>query len=508
VRVDGLVADDSSVLVVDDDAAMRETLVEILSRTGIAAEGVPSAAAARACQEEHTPAVALVDQNLPDATGVELGSSLKAQDSDVSVVLVTGYASLENAIAAVADFDGYLTKPVPPAELVRVVRAGIERARLRRENRSLVGELQEANARLETSVADRTRELSGLRTMAEALAGSSELDRVVDACLAAACQVTGACFAKLRLREGDAEVVTVAGAADPAIGETAVPLAAGGIEVGTLVLGDPAEREPMFLATLAATAAVAIQNAQRFGRERETVERLSELSRMKTTFLATVSHELRTPLAAMVGLAEMLCRRLDTATSERRREMLEQILDQGRRLGLLIDDLLDATRVEFGGLRVQRVAIDLRRVTARVERSFAAAPGPLVVELPTGLPPAVGDEVRLEQVLSNLAANAFKHSPRGAPVTIVAEPDGDHVRIAVVDFGSGIEPEFLRHVFEPFAQAADTGARQEGLGLGLYISRGLVEAMGGGITAESRPGEGSRFVVQLERAVNEVVAAG
>jgi signal transduction histidine kinase len=93
-------------------------------------------------------------------------------------------------------------------------------------------------------------------------------------------------------------------------------------------------------------------------------------------------------------------------------------------------------------------------------------------------------------------------------VTIVAEPDGDHVRIAVVDFGSGIEPEFLRHVFEPFAQAADTGARQEGLGLGLYISRGLVEAMGGGITAESRPGEGSRFVVQLERAVNEVVAAG
>jgi signal transduction histidine kinase len=486
VRVDGLVADDSSVLVVDDDAAMRETLVEILSRTGIAAEGVPSAAAARACQEEHTPAVALVDQNLPDATGVELGSSLKAQDSDVSVVLVTGYASLENAIAAVADFDGYLTKPVPPAELVRVVRAGIERARLRRENRSLVGELQDANARLETSVADRTRELSGLRTMAEALAGSSELDRVVDACLAAACQVTGACFAKLRLREGDAEVVTVAGAADPAIGETAVPLAAGGIEV----------------------AAVAIQNAQRFGRERETVERLSELSRMKTTFLATVSHELRTPLAAMVGLAEMLCRRLDTATSERRREMLEQILDQGRRLGLLIDDLLDATRVEFGGLRVQRVAIDLRRVTARVERSFAAAPGPLVVELPTGLPPAVGDEVRLEQVLSNLVANAFKHSPRGAPVTIVAEPDGDHVRIAVVDFGSGIEPEFLRHVFEPFAQAADTGARQEGLGLGLYISRGLVEAMGGGITAESRPGEGSRFVVQLERAVNEVVAAG
>ena len=121
-----------AVLVVDDDRAMRETAVEILAESGIAAVGAASAAQALALRPEVGPGVALVDQRLPDATGVRLGADLKQQDGDMTVLLVTGYASLENAIAAVGQLDGYLTKPVPPAELVRVVRSGLEHARLRR----------------------------------------------------------------------------------------------------------------------------------------------------------------------------------------------------------------------------------------------------------------------------------------------------------------------------------------------------------------------------------------
>ena len=127
------------VLVVDDDDAMRDSAVEILAATGIEAEGAATAAEARALQPQLAPGVALVDQRLPDSSGVELGSLLKEQDADMTVLLVTGYASLENAIAAVWQFDGYLTKPVAPPELVRVVRAGLEHARLRRENRALAG---------------------------------------------------------------------------------------------------------------------------------------------------------------------------------------------------------------------------------------------------------------------------------------------------------------------------------------------------------------------------------
>ena len=516
-----------TVLVVDDDDSMRETAVEILAATGIQAEGAASAAAARHMQPQLAPQVALVDQRLPDSSGVELGSALKAHDGDMTVLLVTGYASLENAIAAVWQFDGYLTKPVPPAELVRVVRIGLEHTGLRKRNRSLVEELRRANLMLEASVADRTSELSGLVRLAEALAGSSDLDRVVEACLSAASDVTEAGYAglyltdegddnadlRLRGRIGDRPLADRLRAwprpsrsgsdglgDDFVTAEDVVSLEAGGRAVGALVFGGAARRHPMFLTTVAASSAVAIQNAQRLGRERQTVERLSELARMKSTFLAAVSHELRTPLAAILGLAELLSRRSSRLTPERAAEMLDQILDQGQRLGGLIDDLLDATRVESGGLRVHLGEIDVGRVLAHVERSFQAAGSPIIVRIAPDLPVAVGDATRLEQVISNLVTNGFKHSPAGARVEIAADTDCDRVRVAVSDSGTGIEPEFLAHIFEPFTQAASITGRRDGLGLGLYIVRGLIDAMRGTIEAESTLGVGSRFTVRLERA--------
>ena len=232
---------------------MRETWVEILTASGIAAEGASSAAEAEARQMQLAPGVALVDQRLPDGPGVELGSLLKSQDADLSVLLVTGYANLENAIAAVWEVDGYLTKPVPPAELVRVVRSGLETARLRRENRGLVGELQRTNRMLEASVEDRTSELSGLVTLTEALAGSGALDDVVDACLRTASDVTGADSAALYLPDDDGssfrlraclgtrvfpDVLAEPHAAGREAAADILPLAVAGRRVGMLVLED------------------------------------------------------------------------------------------------------------------------------------------------------------------------------------------------------------------------------------------------------------------------------
>jgi signal transduction histidine kinase len=123
-----------------------------------------------------------------------------------------------------------------------------------------------------------------------------------------------------------------------------------------------------------------------------------------------------------------------------------------------------------------------------------------VVRAAPGLPLAVGDGARLEQVVSNLVTNAFKHSPPGASVAVAAAADTARVRITVTDTGTGIEPEFLPHIFEPFTQAASVTGRRDGLGLGLYIVRGLVDAMGGAIEAESTPGRGSSFTVWLPRS--------
>jgi len=149
----------AAVYVVDDDPDMRQTVVDILAIAGIPAEGFGSGAAALAPHGPDRPDLAVVDQRLPDITGIALATSLKAADPDLAVILLTGYVSADNAIAAVGVVDDYLTKPVPPEDLLRSVRAAIDRTRLRRENRRLVDRLQELNSSLEATVAQRTREL-------------------------------------------------------------------------------------------------------------------------------------------------------------------------------------------------------------------------------------------------------------------------------------------------------------------------------------------------------------
>jgi len=149
----------ATVCVIDDDPSMRQTVVDILALAGFAARGFESGAAALAARGHGQPDLAVVDQRLPDTTGIALSTRLKSEDPDLAVILLTGYASADNAIAAVGLVDDYLTKPVPPDDLLRSVRAALDRTRLRRENRRLVARLQEMNSSLEATVAQRTREL-------------------------------------------------------------------------------------------------------------------------------------------------------------------------------------------------------------------------------------------------------------------------------------------------------------------------------------------------------------
>ena len=152
-------AGEAPVYVIDDDPNMRQTVVDILALGGIESEGFESGTAALAAHGAGRPDLAVVDQRLPDTTGIALSTRLKSEDPDVAVILLTGYASADNAIAAVGLVDDYLTKPVPPDDLLRNVRAALDRTRLRRENRRLVARLQEMNSSLEATVAQRTREL-------------------------------------------------------------------------------------------------------------------------------------------------------------------------------------------------------------------------------------------------------------------------------------------------------------------------------------------------------------
>ncbi|HEX2746260.1 MAG TPA: response regulator [Streptosporangiaceae bacterium] len=145
--------------IVDDDPAIRSTVVEVLELSGIAAESFGSGADVLGYHGNDRPDLVIVDQQLPDTTGIDLSIALRSEDPDLAVILLTGYASADNAIAAVGLVDDYLTKPARPEDLVRSVKAGLERARLRRENRHLVGRLHEMNAALEETVAERTSAL-------------------------------------------------------------------------------------------------------------------------------------------------------------------------------------------------------------------------------------------------------------------------------------------------------------------------------------------------------------
>jgi signal transduction histidine kinase len=239
------------------------------------------------------------------------------------------------------------------------------------------------------------------------------------------------------------------------------------------------------------------------------VTRVKELDQMKDQLLSTVSHELRTPLAAIKGFTTTLLRedvRWDDATQ---RDFLKIIEEETDRLGELIDNLLDMSKIEAGVLRVDKEPIQLRNVVREsIDRARRRSEAHwFVVDLPSELPRVWADGRRIRQVLNNLLENAIKYSPGGGQITVTGEVEGDHTTISVADSGQGIPPEFLDKIFQRFFQLDAANTRKTGgSGLGLSISKGIVEANGGKIWAESSPGKGSvfRFTLPL---VNEKAPA-
>jgi signal transduction histidine kinase len=248
-------------------------------------------------------------------------------------------------------------------------------------------------------------------------------------------------------------------------------------------------------------AAMAAELAARGRDLRAALEAAEESGRLKDEFLATVSHELRTPLNAILGWVLMLrSGALDGETTGRGMETVERNV---RLLSRLVGDLLDVSRVATGQLRLDVRPVDLRDVVDAAVDVVRPAIAARSIELRTALDPevgaVVGDAVRLQQVVWNLLSNAVKFTPEGGRVDVRLDRVDSHVEISISDTGSGIRPEFLPFVFEPFRQQDGSITRiHGGLGLGLAIVRRLVELHGGTVRAESAgEGQGARFTVVL-----------
>jgi PAS domain S-box-containing protein len=226
-----------------------------------------------------------------------------------------------------------------------------------------------------------------------------------------------------------------------------------------------------------------------------------EASRLKDEFLATVSHELRTPLTAVLGWSKLLkSDRFDPQSAARALEAIERNAAAQARL---IDDLLDVSRVITGKLRLDVRRVELLPVIEAAAESVRPAAEARGVRLDLRLDPAAGpvsgDADRLRQVVWNLLSNAIKFTPGGGSVSVSLGREGAHAELTVADTGAGIAPEFLPHVFDRFRQADGRITRQHGgLGLGLAITRHLVEIHGGTVEAESPGhGAGATFRVRL-----------
>ncbi|NET55617.1 MAG: GAF domain-containing protein [Symploca sp. SIO2E6] len=233
---------------------------------------------------------------------------------------------------------------------------------------------------------------------------------------------------------------------------------------------------------------------------------LLEAARLKSQFLATMSHELRTPMNAVIGFSQLLLRQRHSSLVPQQVDMVQRILNNGKNLLTLINEILDLSKIEAGRLELKLETfnlVKLLRATVEELRSLADEKH-LELEIQADLqnPNVSNDSVRLRQILVNLLSNAIKFTERGQVQVEVKEISLDQLVIIVKDTGIGIAQEDLKHIFEEFRQIDQTTTRKySGTGLGLAITESLVELMQGKITVESQLGEGSTFRVELPRQV-------
>ena len=238
---------------------------------------------------------------------------------------------------------------------------------------------------------------------------------------------------------------------------------------------------------------------------------LEENEKLRTTLLASLSHDLRTPLASITGAVTTLRQFGETMAPAQREDLLASIEEEAARLTRFVANLLDMSRIEAGALRPRRDYVDVSEVVrASVERARKVFPDlQITTSLARDLPLIRGDANLLEQVLFNLLDNAQKYGG-GAGALVHARRLGADAQISVTDEGPGVKPSDLERIFEKFYQGGRSDGRKAGTGLGLSIGRGLVEAMGGTIHAESPAARrrGTRIVIQLPGVAPPAAAAG
>lgn len=478
------------VLCVNDDAATRYMLSRILRQSGYriieAVTGVEALELA-----ERRPALIILDVRLPDISGLDVCRRLKARPETASIPILQTSATFVSAERRVEGLDsgadGYLAQPIEPPELIATVRALLRTSRAEQSVREAADDWQRTFDAIGEPVAlldmrgAVVRSNSAFRTLSSAAQNGGQ-DRLNDHLLARLFKAAG-----LRL---DASVRQTGEASH---GDRAYRLSVDPIRGADS--SDPVRY------VFVATDVSELKRLEELHRRR--AEELDEADRRKDEFLAMLAHELRNPLnaiAAAIALHDRISEKND-----RTARLRASVLRQTKNLSRLVDDLLDVSRLTRGRIPLKKEPADL----ASIVRNVAAGCQPLLdsrqqrlsITVPPHAVPIDADPLRLEQAIMNLVSNASKFSDLGGAIEVALEATETEGRawLRVRDHGIGIASEDLTSVFDMFFQVDPTLARSRGgLGLGLTMTRQLIELHGGTVAARSQgPGTGAEFSVTL-----------
>jgi two-component system, OmpR family, phosphate regulon sensor histidine kinase PhoR len=482
-------------LIVDDEQNIRDGSERILSRIGFEVLQASTGAEALDILAKQTVEIVLLDLKMPGMDGMEVLARIQEFDKPILVIVITGFATVETAIAAMKQgaYD-FIAKPFEPEQLRIVVNRAAEKLRLTRDARNL--ELERNR-----TLSDLHMEKSRLHTILESLPNGvgviNSQGQVV---------LMNPAF----LHHLELPLTTESGKqVEEYIKDTDLCNLIREISQGRHV---DYEDIPTYDLTISDTKFIQARGRPVLGERNQClgavvtfvdITNIKIIDRMKSEFVAKVSHELRSPLSTIHEQLVHVLGEMVAESSNVDPHILMRAKEKTHGLISLIGDLLDLSRIEAGMITQEPVAVKIDELLKGIVDFLASkAAGKnqlLTLEIPAdNLPALTADPLALESIYGNLITNALHYTQPGGEIRVKAELVGISIRVSVIDNGFGIEAQHLNKIFERFYRVKDENTRLiTGTGLGLPIVKGLVDSLGGFIDVESTPGSGSVFMVTL-----------
>jgi two-component system phosphate regulon sensor histidine kinase PhoR len=489
-----------TVLVVDDEQVLRDGIARVLKPEGYRV--ITAANGKEALEVLAAEAINLVlcDLKMPVMGALGVLEEAGVKYPDIPVIIITGLGTVDDAVECMKKgaYD-FVTKPFGIDHLILVVKRGLEKQRLERQTR----ELTEQQAR-------------SLYTLAME---QSRMHTIVN-CMADGVLVTNRDLEVVLCNPTFTQLVGLSSPPTPPCPLEAY-FADSSLKEAIQALVNPGENEPgRYISQELEKGRVQLRalTAPFFGPDQQVlgtvtvfhdITQFKELNEMKNDFVHMVSHELRSPLGAIKMQHQIILDGLAGELSEKQREMMLRSRDKIQGLLELINDILDVAKIEAGRKQLELGPLPLKEVLGEVVELLKARAQAqkvyLELEGPDDLPPVRADRRGMEEVFTNLIANAINYSPDGGDVHIALVSHGDYVEARVRDKGVGIEPEEVPKIFDKFYRVKHPKTRQViGTGLGLAIVKGIIDAHHGSMEVESTLGAGTTFRVRLPVASERV----